>query len=75
MQRIPLSEVTPERLAELAEPAIIVGPDGKTLGYFQPQPQPPYDPSLIPEMSEEEWDRRVRAGGRPLADYLAEVER
>lgn len=75
IRRIKLSEITPELLASLNEPVRFVDADDNIVGYFEPQPLPPYgDSALIPQLSEEERQRRIKAGGRPLAEYLAEVD-
>jgi hypothetical protein len=74
IRRILLAEVTPELLASLDEPVRFVDADDNIVGYFEPQPRPPYDASdLFPQLSEEERQRRIQAGGRPLAEFLAEV--
>jgi hypothetical protein len=45
---------------------------GHVVGQFQPIPESARDPKI----SEEELERRYRAGGgRPLADILADLER
>jgi len=45
---------------------------GRCVGYYEPIPESAHDPKI----SEEELDRRHRAGGgRPLADILADLEK
>jgi hypothetical protein len=75
IRRILLTDVTPELLASLEEPVRLVDRDDNIVGYFEPQPRPPYDASeLFPKLSEEERQRRIQAGGRPLSEILAEVD-
>jgi hypothetical protein len=73
IQRIKLADVTPELLASLDEPVRFVDAEDHIVGYFEPGG--PYDPAeLFPPMSNEERQRRIEAGGRPLADFLAQVD-
>ena len=74
VERLNLKVVTPERLAGLQDPVIIVDDAGNQIGDYLPQPDPSDWGKYIEELSPEERDRRVQAGGRPLADFLAELD-
>ena len=57
-------------------PIELRAPDGRLLGHFVPAFTGPLDPALLPQISEEELQRRERAGGgRPLQDLLADLEK
>jgi hypothetical protein len=63
------------RLAAVDAPLAICTSDGRVLGYFTPAKEAkPF--KLDPEISEEEIERRLAAGGgRPLADILRDLMR
>lgn len=59
------------QLHNLDTPLEFCDPAGRTLGYFQPA-----SAHWEPRITEEELDRREKAGGgRPLAAILADLER
>ena len=61
------------KLGGAGEPAMICTADGRVLGYFTPTP--PQRLKLEPQISEEEIERRIKAGGgRKLADILRDLE-
>jgi hypothetical protein len=64
------------QLGEARRPLELRAPDGRLLGHFVPALDPALDPALAPCISEEELQRRERAGGgRSLASILADLEK
>lgn len=72
MTRITVDEQLAERLRQLSADVALYDPNGRILGFFAP-----IDPRmLVPQVSEEELDRRQREGGwRSLAEIMADLER
>jgi hypothetical protein len=64
------------QLGQAREPLEVRSRDGRLLGHFVPSLDASSDPALAPRISEEELQRRERAGGgRPLASILADLEK
>ena len=72
MTRIVVDPATQSQLANARKTLEICDNRGHVLGHFIPI----LDSRMEPQVSEEELDRRERAGGgRPLADILADLEK
>jgi hypothetical protein len=63
MPRIIIDDEMREKLKGAREAVQIVDQDGHLLGTFKPIDVPPYDPSLIPPISEEELRQREQETG------------
>jgi len=75
MTRITVDQPLLERLGFLSERVELCDAAGRTLAYVTPAE--PIDPRLlVPQVSDEELDRRMReGGGRTLAEIMADLER
>jgi len=72
MTRLMIDAATRGKLRGLTEPMEFTDESGRVLGHFVPAANA--DPRE-PQISQEEIDRRLRAGGgRSLADILKELE-
>ena len=60
MTRITIDAETREKLTAAGESVELVDETGKLIGTFRPALTPPYDPKLIPPISEEELRRREK---------------
>ena len=66
-------EAMQKKLGAADEPMMICAPDGTVLGYFTPTGQEKLN--LQPQISDEEIQRRIAAGGgRKLKDILRDLE-
>ena len=75
MPRIIIDDDMREKLKGAREAVQIVDQDGHLLGTFKPIDVPPYDPSLIPPISEEELRRRTaEPGGYTTEEVLKHLE-
>ena len=75
MTRITIDAATLEKLKSAREIVQLVDDDGVILGTFKPIHVPPYDPSLIPPISEEELRRRAaEPGGHTTEEVLQHLE-
>ena len=63
MTQLTIDQSTSEKLRAANEVVQIVDEKGCLLGTFKPAHLPPYDPSLIPPISEEELRRREQEPG------------
>jgi hypothetical protein len=64
------------QLGATRAPQELRAPDGRLLGHFVPAVAGAENPALVPRISEEELQRRERAGGgRSLESILAELEK
>jgi hypothetical protein len=52
-----------EELQSAGEAVEFVDESGCVFGFFSPMPKSPYDPSLIPELSDAEYERRLSQPG------------
>jgi hypothetical protein len=76
MTRVIVDAVTRARLVNARDPLELCDDSGQVLGRFIPSVQLSQCADAGPQISEEELDRRERAGGgRPLSDILAALER
>lgn len=76
MTKITVDQALLERLGFLSERVELCDAAGRTLAYVTPV-QEPIDPRLrVPQVSDEELDRRMREdGGRSLAEIMADLQR
>jgi hypothetical protein len=75
MPRIIIDDEMREKLKGAREAVQVVDLDGNLLGTFRPIDVPPYDPSLIPPISEEELRRRTaEPGGYTTEEVLKHLE-
>ncbi|MFO0969984.1 MAG: hypothetical protein U0793_30905 [Gemmataceae bacterium] len=75
MSQVVLDDQTLDRLLRSCRPVTILDSEGNVVGRFIPEID---EADLQPQISEEELERRVReesGKGRPLKDFLAELER
>ncbi|HKD36434.1 MAG TPA: hypothetical protein VKB78_06525 [Pirellulales bacterium] len=76
MNRIVVDQSLTNQLRGIAEPCPIFDPEGNKLGLFQPEVDRSVYDDLQPSVTDEELDRRARAGGfRKLSEIIAELER
>jgi len=74
MDRIVVDKAFTSQLPEVLAPCAVFDSAGKRLGYFTPEVDPAWYQGLEPSVSDEELDRRERAGGgRSLAEVLADL--
>jgi hypothetical protein len=75
MTKVIVDPVTEAKLAATRKTLEICNDRGRVLGHFVPNLNPG-EVSMEPQISQEELDRRERAGGgRPLVDILADLEK
>jgi hypothetical protein len=75
MTKVIVTEQTREALNGLGKPLVFCDEDGKTIGYFQPSVNPPFDLFDL-GISNEEMRRRDReTTGRTLNEILADWDR
>lgn len=76
MVQITIDGAMRDKLSAAREEVRLVDEDGNVVGMFRPADLPPYDHSLIPPISDEELDRRVRESGRTtLPEILERLKR
>lgn len=76
MNRVIVDPATLVQLRNVRQTSELWDDSGKLLGHFVPAMNHSERVDLEPQVSEEELDRRERAGGgRPLADILADLEK
>lgn len=76
MNRVVVDPVTLAKLRDVWQTLELCDKDGQVVGRFIPIVDRSKCADLEPQVSEEELDRRERAGeGRPLADILADLEK
>lgn len=63
MTQVTIDQATCEKPRAAREIVRVVDEQGRVVGTFKPADVPPYDPSLIPPMSEEELSRRAQEPG------------
>lgn len=74
MDRIIVDDAFTSQLPNAIVPCIVVDSTGHRLGYFTPECDPAWYQGFEPSVSDEEMDRRERAGGgRGLAEILADL--
>ena len=75
MVQIKIDAATREKLRAAGGTAELVDEDGNIVGFVNSILPPPYDESLIPEISPEEIRRRLaEPGGRSLAEILQDLK-
>lgn len=73
MTRVVIDASTLAKLTDLYQTVELCDASGNTIGHFRPAILD--NPALQPQISEEEMDRRVAAGGgRSLTEILADLE-
>lgn len=76
MNRVVVDPITLTRLLDARQTLELCDDSGRIVGRFIPTVDRSECIDLEPQVSEEELDRRERAGGgRPLADILADLEK
>ena len=76
MNRVVVDPVTLAKLRDAWQTLELCDDSGRVVGRFVPLVEPAVRAKLEPQVTEEELDRRERAGGgRPLADILGDLEK
>lgn len=76
MNRVVVDPTTFAKLRDARQTLDLCDESGQVAGRFIPLMDPSKFADVEPEISEEELDRRERAGGgRPLADILKDLEK
>lgn len=77
MTQVYVDSETRRKLNGLSELTILRDEHGELLGYFRPaRPLESYEEGVIPELSDEEFQRRIqRGGGRTWAEIKRDLER
>lgn len=74
MTRVVIDTSTLAKLSDLCQTVELCDPSGRTIGQFRPAILD--NPALQPQITEEEMDRRVAAGGgRALSEILSDLEK
>lgn len=70
MSQMVVSDAVRAELEQAVEPVDLVDHSGRTIGQYIPQMPPAAEPLCPwePTLTKEEIDRRVKQGGRPLAE-------
>jgi len=76
MTKIVVDAQTLAKLSGACQTLELCDGEGRVVGHFIPTLDRSSDPSMEPQITEEELQRRERqGGGRPLADILADLDK